>query len=179
MKKVVLFISMSLDGYLADPKGSIDWLSDEDIKKEDKSYDDFYKDVTSVVLGRVTYDQITTSLSPDHYPYDNVNSFVLTQEDREDLDRIFFIKDSASDLVRREKEKGDGVLWIVGGASIIQELVGDNLIDEYQIAIMPTLLGDGIKLFKTFENKISLKIKLLKHINDMVYVNYVRKEENL
>lgn len=175
MAKVVLFISMSLDGYLADENGSIDWLSDVDIYEGDTTYDDFYKDVTSVILGRTTYDQITTELAVNNYPYSNVHSYVITRENRDNLNHVTFTNESVINLVRRLKEDEEGIIWTVGGSSLIQPLIENNLIDEYHIAIIPILLGNGIQLFKSFEGRN--KLKLIDHYskNDMVYLKYKTK----
>lgn len=176
MAKTVLFISMSLDGYLADVNGSIDWLSDVVQTEEDLTYDKFYKDVSAVILGRVTYDQITTQLAVDHYPYSNVDSYVITREKRKDLDHVYFTNEDVVDVVKKQRDKYDGILWIVGGSSLIQPLVEANLIDEYQISVMPMILGDGVKLFKPTHKKIPLSLKKSEVINEMVYLTYEKRD---
>ena len=59
MRKVTLFIAMSLDGYIADPKGKVDWLEGQDDNVESPDiYGEFIKDIDTVIMGRNTYDQI-------------------------------------------------------------------------------------------------------------------------
>ena len=71
MRRIVLYIAMSLDGYLADPAGGVDWLTGQDPSWEgDGGYSDFVRTVDTVILGRRTYDQITTQLSPSAWPYE-------------------------------------------------------------------------------------------------------------
>lgn len=172
MAKTVLFISMSLDGYLADEKGSIDWLSDVKQDESDDTYETFYQDFSAVILGRITYDQITTQLAVGNYPYNNVDSFVITREKREDLSNVKFKSQSVVELVKEKRERYDGTLWIVGGSHVIQPLLEENIIDEYQIAIIPVLLGNGIKLFQNFDKKINLDLVKTDVKNDMVYLTY-------
>ena len=63
--KVVLFIAMSLDGYIADQYGNVDWLAGEEPDRNDmESYDTFIQDIDTVVMGWNTYHQIVTELSP-------------------------------------------------------------------------------------------------------------------
>lgn len=175
MAKTVLFISMSLDGYLADHKGNIDFLTDVEIKEEDKSYEEFYKDVRAVVMGRVTYDQVITTLSPLNYPYSKVDSFVITSKHRENLQGVTFENRSVVDVVLEKKKQYDKTLWIVGGSSLIQPLIEHDLIDEYYIAIIPVLLGGGIPLFKKFNNTIKLSVKDHYVKNNMAYLVYERR----
>ncbi len=174
MGKVVLFISMSLDGYLAKSDGNIDWLhSHQKQTVEDKTYEEFYSKVDTVILGRNIYDQIVNVLAKDKYPYADSESYVITSRPLEDRENIKFTSESVSDLVKKLKEEKE-YIWIVGGSRLIQPLLEENLIDEYQIAIIPTLLGDGIKLFRNFDNLIELQLKESKAINGITYLTYTR-----
>lgn len=175
MSKVVLFIAMSLDGYIADEHGSIDFLSKITPIEDDNTYEDFYKDVEAVVMGRTTYDQITTELAVNNYPYHNVDSYVLSSKVSHNSDHIFFINEAVDVLISKLKEKYTKTIWIVGGSSIIKALIEHGLIDEYQITIIPYLLGNGIPLFKDsdFKHKLSLKSSHVK--NEMVYLTYTSK----
>lgn len=79
MRNVVLFIAMSLDGYIADGNGRVDWLmgQDEDAETAD-SYMDFVKTIDTVIMGWKTYHQVTTELSPGEWVYENLQSYVIT-----------------------------------------------------------------------------------------------------
>lgn len=81
LRKVVLYIATSLDGYIADKEGKVDWLVPTGVE-EDTSYEDFYAQVDTVIMGRTTYDQVVTELSPTHYPYEDVTSYIMTHESR-------------------------------------------------------------------------------------------------
>lgn len=127
------------------------------------------------MIGRVTYDKVTTELSPHTYPYANVDSYVITTQNRINADRVNFENRSVVDVVEELRHQYDKTVWIVGGSHVIQPLLEHDLIDEYQIAIIPVLLGEGIPLFRTFSRKINLS--LVKHHvkNDMTYLTYARK----
>lgn len=65
MRKVVLFIAMSLDGYIADSNGGVEWLNGQDNDNENiDTYSEFTKDIDIVLMGWNTYHQIVTELSP-------------------------------------------------------------------------------------------------------------------
>ena len=65
MKKVTVFIAMSLDGYIADSRGGVDWLAGQGNDDDSvDSYSEFVKEIDTVVMGWNTYHQIVTELSP-------------------------------------------------------------------------------------------------------------------
>lgn len=79
MKKVVLYIAMSLDGYIADCRRSVDWIKGQDDSAEmPDTYSAFFDTIDTVIMGKRTYDQITTELSPDTWPYAGAVTYVLT-----------------------------------------------------------------------------------------------------
>lgn len=79
MRKVVLFIAMSLDGYIADEHGNVDWLNGQDMSVENiDTYSVFMRDVDTVIMGWDTYHQIVTELSPTEWIYANLTSYVIT-----------------------------------------------------------------------------------------------------
>lgn len=82
MRRIVLYIAMSLDGYLADSAGGVDWLTGQDPAWDgDGGYSDFIRTVDTVIMGRRTYDQVTTQLSPGSWPYEGLSAWVLTHRD--------------------------------------------------------------------------------------------------
>ena len=65
MRKIVLYIAMSLDGYIADANGGVSWLRGQDPDSESEgSYPEFVRDIDTVVMGWETYHQVITELSP-------------------------------------------------------------------------------------------------------------------
>ena len=158
--KIILYIASSIDGYIADSSGGIDWLNEgQAIVEEDNSYEKFYENIDVVILGRKTYDQVVEELSPGNYPYKDKTSYVITNrlENDNTEDNIVFTNENLIDLVEKLKLEGKRV-WIVGGSSIIHQLVDKDLIDEYEITMIPKILGSGIPLFKEVEESISLEL---------------------
>ncbi|MGL4644424.1 MAG: dihydrofolate reductase family protein [Vagococcus fluvialis] len=174
-RKVILYIATSLDGFITDSKGGIDWLHTNAIEKEtDTSYEDFYSNIDTVIMGRTTYDQVTEVLSPNEYPYADSQSYVLTSRKTESTETITFTNKSVVDIVTDQKKQPGKDIFIVGGASIIKPLVEENLIDEYQLAIIPTLLGEGIPLFSDIKGNLKLTATQAKVVNNIVYHTYVK-----
>lgn len=172
-RKIILYIATSIDGFIADKNGGIDWLGTGAIEETvDTSYEDFYQHVDTVILGRKTYDQVTTSLAPDNYPYEDSTSYVLTSQLRENKENIIFTDQSVVDLVTKLKSEPGKDVFIVGGASIIQPLVENDLIDEYILATIPVILGEGIPLFHTIKRSVTLKPVSVNLFNQIIYRTY-------
>ena len=176
MRKVVLFIAMSLEGYIADLNGSVDWLNGQrdEVENED-TYSEFVKDIDTVVMGWKTYYQVVTELSPSEWVYSDFISYVITHKERTSTDKIRFIHESPSNLVRRLKEEDGKDIWICGGASIVQQLMQDGLIDKFYISIIPTILGSGVRLFGPLDVELKLKLMENRNYNGIMEVIYEKR----
>ena len=176
MRKIVLFIAMSLDGYIADMDGKVDWLAGQDSNVEgDDSYADFINSVDTVIMGWTTYHQIVTDLSPGEWVYDNLQSYVITHKGYPSENNITFVSESPCMLVNSLKQKNGKDIWICGGANLVQQLVNQDFIDRYHITIIPTLLGSGVRLFKNAEHEVKLRLLDARSYNGMIDLNYVRR----
>lgn len=173
MRKVILFIAMSLDGYIAGADGNVDWLGGQDSSTEIMgSYDEFIKDIDTVVMGWNTYHQITRELSPDEWMYKELTSYIVTHREQSFSDGIRFVDQDPCDLIKMLKQKPGKDIWVCGGANIIQQLLQEDLIEQFYISVIPTLLGRGIRLFEPFDREIPLsliKTKTYHGITDLVY----------
>ena len=176
MRKVILYIAMSLDGYIADKNGGVDWLTGQDKEAESgDTYSEFINGIDTVVMGRTTYDQVREELSPEIWPYEELTSYVITHKNERSTENIKFVREDPCELTERLRRKKDKNIWICGGKSIIQPMVRDNLIDEYHISVIPTILGSGIPLFGKEEKEIKLRLKYAKTSNGITELVYERK----
>lgn len=175
MRKVILYIATSLDGYIADHEGRVDWLNDlAQSNSGDYGYQAFIAQIDTVVMGAYTYRQIVEELSPNKWVYAGLQSYVLTHQSLTDTEEIHFVQEPAEQLVERLRNEDGKDIWICGGAKIAQQLMRCNLIDEYDISIVPCLLGDGIALFGKMAT-IPLSLVFVKEENGMVRYKYKRR----
>lgn len=175
MKKVSLFIAMSLDGYIADSKGSVNWLTGQGNDDNVDSYSEFVKDIDTVIMGWNTYHQIVTELSPNEWVYNDFKSYVLTHKAKTSSDKIIFISESPVKLVKKLREENGKGIWICGGTNIIQQLVNVDLIDEYYITVIPTILGSGTRLFGKADHEIKLKLLKMQSFNGITDLIYTKR----
>ncbi|ESU34471.1 hypothetical protein G3A_00915 [Bacillus sp. 17376] len=146
MKKsnVILYIAMSLDGYIARPDGAVDWLDDVE-GDGDNGYNEFYSKVGTVIMGRKTYEEVLRLT--DEFPYIGKTCYVLSRQTHKSSSHVMFTDEELESLVSRLKEKSVGNVWLVGGGQLVKQFIEKKLIDELELYIIPKLIGDGIPLF--------------------------------
>ena len=178
MRKVMIYIAMSLDGYIADKNGSVSWLGGDGSDKDNfGSYPEFIETVDTVILGYNTYNQVVTELSPDVWPYEGKETYVLTHRDCVNQPGITFSSQKVVDLLSKLKEEQKRNIWICGGASIVNQVLQAHMADEITVSVMPVLLGDGIRLFYKKEFNQNLKHIYTRNYNGIVDLTYQMRTE--
>lgn len=155
-RKVILYIAISLDGYIAKPGDDLSFLSVVQKDNEDYGYGKFIRNVDTVILGRRTYDWVMSQIT--EFPYTGKDTYVITRTPRTALCRIKFYSGKLKDLISALVNKAGKNIFIDGGAQIVNSLLKDNLIDEFYISVIPVLLGEGIRLFENGRPEKKLKL---------------------
>lgn len=173
-RKLVLYISMSLDGYLAGPGDDLSFLSAVEKPGEDYGYGAFTATVDTYIVGRRTYDKVLDMVG--HFPpAKQFTCYVMTRQQRESSDGVTFYNGDIGDLVRSLKAKPGKNIYCDGGGEIVKLLMKENLIDEYTVSVIPTILGDGIRLFNGGTPPIQLAALEPKYFDTgLVQLKYVR-----
>lgn len=172
-RKIILYIAQSLDGYIASADSTIDWLPQEMGDKLTNFYLDFMKRIDTVAMGRKTYDQITTVLSPDVWPYTNTRSYIWTTRELSHPD-CQPTKESISVFAEKFHSENGKDLWLVGGSNFVKDWINLDLVDEYIITTVPIILGNGIPLFHPQQNKIKLELIDTIIENGLIQSHYIR-----
>lgn len=145
--KVTLYIAQSIDGYIADSNGSVDWLEQFNDTGEDYGYTDFLQTVDHIVMGGNTYRQV---LDFGEWPYSDTPTTVFTSQELGETKGApitIYTSGSVSSFIEQCEAQNDVHLWLVGGAELIQSFLKEQCINEMRIFTMPVLLGKGIPLF--------------------------------
>lgn len=154
----------------------MDWLNGQDSEADNvDTYSAFIKDVDTVVMGWNTYHQVATELSPKEWVYSALTSYVITHRALPSTEKIRFVREDPCRVVQRLRQEPGRGIWICGGASIVQPLVRAELIDEYHIAVIPTLLGSGIRLWGETEREMKLKLTGTQSYNGITELVYTRR----
>jgi dihydrofolate reductase len=153
MRRVRLFVAISLDGHIAGPNGEVDWLFSD----RDYGMSQFYSSVDTVLMGRRTYDFMllhgeTSYRGKKNYVFSRQTITVSSPEvEWVSEDAVAFVES-----LRREKGRD---IWLVGGADLFVTLLEKGLIDDVILAIHPILLGDGISLFPRRFDTLTLELR--------------------
>src|ERR1700741_2355855 len=143
MSKIILNLAISLDGFIADEQGGVDWLNDFQKPGDDYGMNDFFKKCGTAVMGSKTYEQ---ALSFNSW-FGKMEGIVFTSRQLPAFKNVsikFFKGDPtpvAQEIKKREKD-----IWLVGGGVMIADFINHRLIDEFIISIVPRLLGKGLAL---------------------------------
>lgn len=172
-RKVVLFIAMSLDGYIAAEEDSLEWLFQVE-GEGDNGYSEFYGTIDTIILGRRTYDWIIDK-EGDNFPYKDAKCYVYSNAYKGKNEFVEFVNEEPVSFVRRIKEGEGKNIWIVGGGNLLQDFINQDLVDEFIITVAPVLVGSGISLFHKIDMQKELQLLSIKRYNQFAELHYVRK----
>lgn len=173
-RNVVLFIASSLDGYIAAKEDSLEWLFKVE-GEGDNGYSEFYETVDTVLMGKRTYDWIMKQ-DLEEFPYQNKECYVFTRSTVEDTGDVKFIHGDVSGFVNKLKSQDGKNIWIVGGGELLHSFIQEKLMDELILTIAPTIIGNGIPLFKEGDHQLDLLLKGTRTFNQFVELHYEVKK---
>lgn len=178
MRKLIAAINMTLDGFCDHTAG----IADEETHQH---YSDLINNAGALIYGRITYQLMesywpsivknpTGEKSTDEFAVsiDNVQKIVFsrTLKNVEWKNTILKKELIKEEILELKREAGNEIF--VGSPSLIVALTQLDLIDEYQLAIHPTILGTGLPLFKNIKNKVDLKLLKTKTFGCGAVVHY-------
>lgn len=177
-KKNSVFIATSLDGYIADKNGGINWLNFiPNPNNDDMGYIEFNKEIDALVMGRTTFE---TVLKFDiDWPYSKpvfVLSNKLKKIPESHKDKAFLVKGTLTEILNQIHEKGFNRLYVDGGTTI-RNFLKEDLIDEMVITTIPILLGGGSSLFTELPNELEFELVGVKtYLNQITQNHFKRKK---
>ena len=170
MRKVILLMHVSLDGFTAGPNGEMDWiLLEEEIFKD---VTDELDAVDTSLYGRVTYQMMenywpsvpanpsSTEREVAHAHWvENVHKIVFSRSlSTVEWNNTRLIKDRIAEEINKLKQQPGKNIMIFGSPSLAHTFMEMDLIDEYQLTVNPVILGAGIPLFTDLKNRMNLRL---------------------
>ena len=145
-RKIVLYISMSLDGFIADENDDLSFLSMVESEGEDYGYFDFIKTVDTYIVGRKTYSKIMELVG--EFPQAKTHDcYIITRQNIPNQESLTFYNGDISDLIQTIRQSKGKDIYCDGGGEIVKLLMDNQLIDRFIISVIPTILGKGKRLF--------------------------------
>lgn len=144
MLKIILYIAVSMDGFIADKDGGVSWLDKYNGGPEDCGYPAFYSSIDALTFGKNTYNQVVTF---GDWPYPGKKSYIFADKDtpiaHPDVELVHC---DIPTFIKNIEKLGVKRLWLMGGAQLVNSFYELGLIDEYVLAIIQDHLGTGIAL---------------------------------
>ncbi|OJW77390.1 MAG: dihydrofolate reductase [Bacteroidetes bacterium 46-16] len=173
MKKIISFMHISLDGFVAGPGGAMNW-----IKVDEEIFDHIGKRIgasDTALYGRVTYEMMenywpTAGTAPNASKHDiehskwykQAHKVVLSKTMKDsDLANTTIISEQLADRIndiKRSSDSGSNEILLFGSPTATHALIQAGLIDGYWLFVNPIILGQGIPLFTGIKDKIKLKL---------------------
>lgn len=166
MRKIVLDLAVSLDGYIEGRNGEIDWC----VMEEDMDFPGFLESIDTIFYGRVSYDQwgnfqpesdVSGTEQEVWKAVHSKQKYVFTRSRGSD-DKAIVVNSNLLETVREIQGKAGRDIWLYGGARLIETFVELDLIDLYRISLHPVVLGGGKPLFSKVNERINLQLVTLK-----------------
>lgn len=178
-KRNKVFIATSLDGYIADKDGGLDWLfSIPNPDQVDMGYESFMSEVDAIVMGRVTFETVCGFDCP--WPYAKpvfILSASLESIPEEFTGKAELVKGTIPKIVEQLNWRGYHRLYIDGG-NTIQNFLKEDLIDDLIITTIPVLLGGGYTLFGDLVQPLDFEYVSSKvYLDKVPQIRYKRKRD--
>ncbi len=166
--KTILYMGVSINGYIARENGDSEWTSEEDLK----GFYEHSKDAGNIVMGRNTY---LAAAKSGYFPFPDALNVVVTHKEMENTwgANVLITNESPKGIVKVLEQKGFKTLFLAGGGQLNTSFVKENLIDEIFLDVEPLVLGRGIKIFADADFELELELIGTKKLNqDTVQLHY-------
>ena len=175
MPEIIYHVASSLDGFIADVDDKVDWLNNFNAFEDKEVMDDFQKLMSSfdgILLGGKTYDFV---VAHGKWMAAGTPTWVFTSRELPALDPCIQVtNDSPEKLVKDIASKKLKRIWLMGGGKLAASFLNAGLIDEVNLTIAPTMLGQGIPLIGKTKEAPKLTLSESKsYANGFVSVRYL------
>lgn len=171
MRKIIVYIATSADGFIARKDGAVDWL-DRPRVKGDYGMGAFYKSIDTILWGRKTYDMVlkfqAEGKSGPEDPGGIKNYAFSRRPPRKVAPGFEFVKEPIKKFAKRLRAQRGKDIWMMGGGGIIASFLDEGAIDEFIIHVIPTFIGEGIPLIAPRHRTLPLKLLSVKKYSDGV-----------
>jgi dihydrofolate reductase len=143
MRKVILGLGISLDGYIARPDGAVDFL----FMTKDYSMGPFFATVDEAIMGRKTY-EMGLKMGGGSLPQSNMAMYVFSHSQAPgERGGVTFVNESPKSFMEKLRKRPGKNIWLMGGGELARDFLKEDLVDELYIGVVPVLIGEGIPLF--------------------------------
>jgi len=177
MRKVICYIAMSADGFIARADGTFDWLTKpREPSAGDYGYAEFVKDIDAVIWGRTTWDQVQGFAESDPTISDaKTTNYVFTSHAASMPAKpgVVWLNEPVAPFMQRLRAEPGRNIWMMGGGKVIAAFLDANEIDEFIIHVMPVFIGEGIPLIAPLQRDVEMRLLASRsYENGVVMLHY-------
>lgn len=169
-RKVIAYLAISADGYIADAAGDVEWLNRRP-HEYDYGMKEFSASIDTIVMGRKTYDWAVNYFKKLGKPpqFSKEPHYVFSRKPpAKALGGVQFVTSSVKTFMDTMRERPGKHIWMMGGAGLIAAFLDAGELDEFDIHVMPTLIGEGIPMIEPRHRDIELKLLAIQKYPDGV-----------
>ncbi len=175
-RKIVVYIAASVDGYIARPDGDVEWLNRR--PRIDYGMRQFYRTIDTILMGRKTYDwgiryARKHRLKSGVFDTKLANYVFSRKPRRRAAPGVEFVSEPVKAFARRLRATPGKQIWMMGGGELIASFLDAGEIDEFDIHVIPVLIGKGIPLVAPRHRDVPLRlIASTKYPDGVVRLHY-------
>lgn len=155
MRKLILGLAVSLDGFIEGPNGEFDWCFTD----QDYGMSAFFARVDASFMGRKSFEVMQAMGEAAEFPgMPRLKEYIFSNTLTDVGPGRHLVTGDAATAVRRIKAEAGKDIWLFGGASLTSSLLQDELVDELWLSIHPIILGAGKPLFTGIKQRIPLQL---------------------
>ena len=154
MRKIIMGLAVSLDGFIEGPNGEFDWCFTD----QDYGLSDFFKRIDTVFIGRKSYEVTQAMGDPGTAGFPKLKEYIFSTTLDEVKDGALLVKKNIKKEVEKIKKENRKDIWLFGGAKLISSLLKLGLVDELWLSVHPVILGAGKPLFSELTERIQLEL---------------------
>jgi dihydrofolate reductase len=170
MRKIIVYIATSADGFIARKDGAVDWL-DRPRPKGNYGMGEFWKSIDTILLGRKTYDFVVQFVKEGKAPptMGDIKHYAFSRKPpKEVLPGFEFVKEPIKKFAKCLRAQKGKNIFLMGGGGLIASFLDAGEIDEFVISVIPTFIGEGIPLIAPRQRTVPLKLLSTKKFLDGV-----------
>jgi dihydrofolate reductase len=165
MRKVILSLATSFDGFIEGPNRETDWLTFTE--ETGKALGKFLNEIDAVLYGRVSYEAWGNYIPSENSPafekdfynkLNGMNKYVFSSLRGNFPGNPIVVRSDIKETISNMKQQPGKNIWLYGGAGLISTFVNLDLVDEFRIAVFPIILGSGKSLFNNIDHRVKLKL---------------------
>ena len=185
MKKIILNLAVTLDGFIEGPNGEVDWCRIDEDTDSGLFFDKFLDEIDTIFYGRITYDLWGQYQPPENalpgekkiwQAVHSKKKYVFSRSLKTD-NKAKYVSGDIPDAANNIKNQPGKNIWLYGGANLITEFINSGIVDKYLLAIFPVILGSGKPLFSNIQNRAGLKLNSVQDSKSgVIVVDYDAKK---